>query len=143
MLVAERYRCSIEADAVWRRLLALWALKRGKGDAQLEGLNWAERAEAIGQQHSDLGTRARLMYIASERFLALLEADSLDGLGLGPDARKGAILAHYRLSGHGISRRRQQLGLDHERANELLEGTKELLCWNLNDDVLELPDLPF
>lgn len=129
-----RFRCSIEADITWGRLLSLYTLKRIKGDCQREGMDWANVRSSLSM---DLGTNARLLYCASERSLELLAV-------MGQEQEKGAALAKRRLAGHGTNQEERRYNLDRETRDKLLEGAKEFLSWSLRDDAeLEMPDLPF
>lgn len=131
-----RYQCSIEAVSLWGRLLRLHALKRAKGDCQIEGVDWAERALARGTRHCDLGTDARLLYVSSQRALELLAIQ-------GRDAMVASALAKRRLAGHGTGQEELRYNLDKPRRNELLDGAREWLRWSLDEEAFELPELPF
>src|SRR3990167_8604991 len=130
------YRCSVAADQLWSRLLRIWALSRD-GDVDVHGQNWAEQALARASgPAADLGTRARLEYVAAQRALALLET-------FGGDAERAARLARCRLSGHGLGQECQRMGIERDRGESLLEGAKEFMAWHLDVDTpLDLPELP-
>ena len=142
----ERFRCSPEADACWSRLLALYRLRRYDGDPQMQGRNWAEW-EMHQPGHSDLGTEARLLFIASVGCLARLEEQ-------GMAQQVGVALARRRLSAHGLGAvaRRFRLTLcgqaDDQKCtgceeHNLLNLAKEWLAWALDDPLEDEPDLPW
>lgn len=131
----ERFRCSPEADACWSRLLALYRLRRYDGDSQIQGHNWAEWE--MGQSgHSDLGTEARLLFIASVGCLARLE-------GQGMAQQVGVALARRRLSAQRVTDIRRRFGLTYDEAEERLNMVREWLGWALNDPLEDEPELPW
>lgn len=144
----ERFRCSPQADASWSRLLALYRLRRYDGDSQTQGHNWAETAFCSPTgSHSDLGTEARLLFIASVGCLARLEEQ-------GHPQSIGVALARRRLSNHGLGAVAQRFGLtwcgqvDDQRCtgceeHDLLGMTKEWMCWALDDPLEDEPEPPW
>ena len=160
MLVAERFRCSLEAVPLWGRLRRLWGDNRDLfyrdrnrelvnvgGDAQQHGVNWAERAPIVAMGiHSELGTDARLTLIAAQRALAGLET-----MGVGPTI--AVALATRRLDGQSLTGLREKHGLSKcDRQEKFctgcelhahLQGVKQWLWWSLSEEALELPILPW
>lgn len=142
----ERFQCSPEADATWSRLLALYRLRRCDGDVQIQGRNWAEWGP-LPVGHSDLGTEARLLFIACVGCLARLEEQ-------GEPQSIGVALARRRLSNHGLGAVAQRFGLawcgqanDQNctgcEEHDLLNMTKEWLGWALDDPLEDEPELPW
>lgn len=98
--------------------------------------------------HSDLGTDARLLFIASVGCLTRLEEQGL--------AQQAAVaLARRRLSGHGLGAVARRFGLTwcgaHReehctgcREHDLLNMVREWLFWALGDEPeSDEPDLPW
>lgn len=124
----ERFQCSPGAGAMWSRLLALYRLRRYDGDSQIQGHNWAETAFCSPTgSHSDLGTEARLLFIASVGILARLEEH-------GGNAAIGAVLARRRLARQRTTDVRRRHGLTYDVAEEVFAATKEYLSTALGDD---------
>ena len=143
-MISTQYECSVEASRTWGRLLAVYALRRAKGDAQLEGHDWAEWGPLPPRGgHSDLGTEARLLFIASVGVLARLEEER----------GHPAHLARTRLKGHGIRSVCEDLGIKYcGRRDDECRGcdahrhifcAKEWLHWALTDPVADEPELPW
>ena len=133
----ERFRCSPEADACWSRLLALYRLRRYDGDSQIQGRNWAESAFCSPTgSHSDLGTEARLLFIASVGCLARLEEQ-------GHPQSIGVALARRRLSAQRVTDIRQRYGLTWDDAEERLNMVREWLAWALDNPLEDEPELPW
>lgn len=131
----ERFRCSPQADATWSRLLALYRLRRYDGDSQTQGRNWAETAFCSPTgNHSDLGTEARLLFIASVGCLARLEEQ-------GHPQSIGVALARRRLSAQRVTDIRRRYGLSWDDAEERLNLVREWLCWALDDPLEDEPEL--
>jgi len=115
-------------------LCAAWTRYR-LGDAQKRGVYYDE---PIIHGMSDLGTSARLLVIDAERALTML-AELRP-----PDSGWAARFARRKLNGaSGTFNERKRLGIDSDRASELLEGAKEFIWWSCQDSQLELPVLPF
>ena len=133
----ERFQCSPGADAMWSRLLALYRLRRYDGDSQIQGRNWAEWEMHQNGSHSDLGTEARLLFIACVGCLTRLEEQ-------GMAQQVGVALARRRLSAQRVTDIRQRYGLTYDEAEERLNMVREWLAVALGDDPcaveqLELP----
>ena len=159
----ERFQCSPQAEGMWRRLQNLYRFRRAglvtdgnggglgwtEGDTQVLGRNWAETALCSPTgSHPDLGTEARLLFIACVGCLARLEEQ-------GEPQSIGVALARRRLSAHGLGAVAKRFGLtwcgevDEQKCtgceeHDLLNITKEWLAAALGDDPyaaeqLELP----
>ena len=133
--MSERFQCSPVAEATWSRLLALYRLRRYDGDVQIQGTNWGEWTSRSHQ--TDLGTEARLLFIASVGCLARLEEQ-------GEAQSIGVALARRRLSNHGLGAVARRFGLtwcgagrdEHWtgcQEHDLLNMAKEWLAWALDD----------
>ena len=134
--MTERFQCSPEADAMWSRLRALYRLRRCDGDVQIQGRNWAEWGCYPAGNHSDLGTEARLLFIACVGCLARLEEQ-------GEPQGIGVALARRKLAAQRVTDTRRRHGLSWEEADERLAMVKEWLAWALDDPLEDEPDLPW
>lgn len=124
MVVSQRFRCSVRADAVWHRLRYLWNLD----DPQMHGQDWAERALITSElSGEDLGTDSRMLVWDAQSRLMLLEAR-------GPSQQAGVALARRKLASQRVTDVRQRYGLDYDTAVELVEMVKEFLLWALSED---------
>ena len=121
---------------MWVRLLALYRLRRFDGDAQTQGRNWAEWGSLPTGTHSDLGTEARLLFIASVGCLARLEEQ-------GEPQSIGVALARRKLAAQRVTDVRRRFGLSWEDADEVVELVKEWLGWALDNPLDDEPDLPW
>ena len=134
------YKCSVEADALWRRLLSIYA-RAATGDAQAHGRDWGEWGPPGGEAgyEVDVGTDDRILYLDCQRALAMLEARPE------ASAKTAARLAYRRLTNHGWGVVLRQCRVTREEAEELLDGAKEFVHWSCRDTdaPLELPELPF
>lgn len=136
MVASTRFRCSAEADFLWSRLRFVYALVREDGDAQRQGIDYAKRAMGLApnQPAGDLGTEARTLYWDCQSRLQLLEAR-------GACQQAGVALARRCLASQRRTDIRERYGLDYETAEELLEMTKEWICWACSEDDKAEPDL--
>ena len=128
-----RYECSSAAEDTWGSLLTIFARHR-LGDAQSAGFNWAERALSMSANTwSDLGTDARLTYVAAQDGLDALECEQ----------RAAVVLARRKLGLQRITDVLRRFRLTREVADELIEGVKEYLHYMVSEEPETPPELPW
>ena len=122
---------------MWSRLVALYRIKHYAGDVQIQGRNWAEDWLPGNGHHSDLGTNARLLFIASVGALTRLEEQGIP-------QTIGVRMARRRLNAQRVSDIRRKHGLSYEEGMELEHMVREWLCWALGDEPEnDEPELPW
>ena len=157
-MISTQYELSWEASCTWGRLLHVHRMSREAGlltdrspDGETEAVWGRGDPQQMGHEFStprslgypDLGTEARILFIASQGCLTRLEEKR----------RYPAHLARTRLKGHGVRSVCEELGIkycgrrDDEckgcDAHRLVFCAKMWLHWALTDPVADEPELPW